>query len=283
MATTFPTDADISILCFFIRNNNEPTNATNIAKISGNISNAWSQKRCTTLEENGALDHIDKRPPRSKHDTEYFYIPSTVVAIRVLFSGVTERPHLHAIMRSGYYLGMIQVLVDHFRDNLRVAGMPDLTEIEIESLKFFLVRSESCLHFVLEKTPSECKEVFEKLENRTKQQRDAIIQFIDERFDSDPTLIKKLHDLFVDMVKEMSKGGMRRISLDKATVKTEIRDATRHVINTFVSPSPSWQIIFYNMARGDSIRDGLRWTPDDESAATALLLDSLSIFSPTNK
>jgi RNA binding exosome subunit len=280
MTTTFPTDADISILCFFIRNNNEPTNATNIANKSGNISNAWSQKRCPVLEKNGALTHDDKRPPRSKHDTKYFYIPSTVVAMRVLCSGVTERPRLHAIMRSGYYGGMIQVLVDHFRDNLRVAGMPDLTEIEIENLKFFLVRSESCLHFVLEKTPSECKETFEKLEDRAKQQRDAIIQFVDEKIDGDPTFIKTIHDYFVDM---LQRSGIRRISLNKATMKTEIRDATRHVINTFVSPPPSWQIVFYNMARGDSIRDGLRWTPDDESAATALLLDSLSIFSPTNQ
>ena len=175
---------------------------------------------------------------------------------------------------------MIQVLVDHFRDNLRVAGMPDLTEIEIENLKFFLERSESCLHFVLEKTPSECQEVFEKLENRTKQQRDVIIQYVDGCFDSDPTLIGKIHDQFVDM---LQKNRVRRITFKRATMKTEIRDSTRHVINTFVSPPPSWQIIFYNMARGDSIRDGLRWTPDDESAATALLLDSLSIFSPTNQ
>lgn len=279
METTFPTPADRLILRFLIGNDNKPTNATNISKMSG-VSNAWSQKRCPILEENGALTHVDKRPPRSDSKTKHFYIPSTVVAVRVLFSGVTERDHLHEIMRSGYYLGMIRVLIDHFRDNLRAAGMPDLTLIEIRTLEFCLERSESCLHFVLEKTPSECREVFEKLENRTKQQKDAIIQFVDGCFDRDPAIIERLHDQFVGMIR---KSGMRRVSLKRATMETEIRDSTRHVINTFVSPPPSWQLIFYNMAKGDSIRDGLLWTPDDEKAATSLLLESLSIFSPINQ
>jgi DNA-binding Lrp family transcriptional regulator len=124
MVTQNSTDKDRAILMFLLKNNNEPTHATGIAKKSANISRAWAGKRCEYLKEKGVIDCVMKRPSRQKHDTEYYFIASTIDAVRMLVDTLKHDPPMRQVfMNSQYYRNMIRVLVDEFEDSLAAIGL----------------------------------------------------------------------------------------------------------------------------------------------------------------
>lgn len=124
-------EKDISVVLFFIDNNNEPTHATAVAKKSGVISKKWAGERCEHLEREGVLSYKKIRPARQAHETEYYFIASTTDALHQLVAAFNHDPDSqHKFMLSQYYRSMTSDLVQQFKDSIIDNDLVKLATLE---------------------------------------------------------------------------------------------------------------------------------------------------------
>lgn len=159
-------------------------------------------------------------------------------------------------MRTPYYLGMIPHVRAYFAGMLQDAGLPELDKSAAEFVEVQLKCSESCLQFILNKTPPDCEKGFENMAESLEQMKENYKQSING---FPPTKIAAV-------ARELVGTNIPKIP------KKKILERAGALIDLAVG-DPSWIKLFGSLSMRDRCLYDFWLHPDDEKRLNEIVID----------